>query len=320
MNKLIAKSLFLLALVLSTIGIINSFYTRTNYWIRPDRFATLKFKNVPDHIELANIGSSHGYYGLDFCKFSYRSFNFALYGQFFMYDYAILRQYIEKFDKNAILLIPISYFQISKIKTDFQSERPLYYSFLSKKYMDSWSMYEKLRSMLLVPALTAGDNLKFIINDQPSITNVLLTTMEEQDIINNGITIYKMWTTDSDGFGFEAGEEGLAWNKNWVSLIVEFCYAHDIQPVLVSFPVTSVLNNIYTEESPGFFDNFYRFTRELQESYPSLPYFDYSHDSHFSNDYSLFFDSVHLNGAGTEKFTAAVILDLQASGLLSQKD
>jgi hypothetical protein len=314
MKRFIIKSLFLLALILSTIGILNFVYTRTNYWRTPENFATTKFKNVPDHIELANIGSSHGYYSFDYSELPYQCFNFALNDQYFQYDYAILQQYITKFDKNAVLLIPISYFQIMKIKTDFHGQRPRYYSFLPKKYMDYWSIYEKINSML-PEVLRAGDNLKFIINDQPSITNMLLTTMEESKLIENGISKHNDWTTDSR-FGIEGGEEGFAWNKNWASLILDLCYAHDIRPVLISVPVTSTLNNTYAEKTPDFFDIFYRFTRELQESYPSLLYFDYSHDSRFTDDHSLFLDSDHLNATGTKKFSAAVFLDLQANGLL----
>jgi hypothetical protein len=294
---------------------LNFFYTRTNFWRgAPEKSAPLKFKNVPDHIELANVGSSHGYWGFDFSEHPYRSFNFALVEQYFQYDYAILRQYVTKFDKNAVLLIPISYFQIMKIRTDFEAQKPRYYSFLTKKFMDSWTINEKLHS-LLPPLLTAGYNLKFIINDQPPIADMFFTTIEEQDLIENCIKLHEVFTTDSY-YGIESGEEGFAWNKYWASLILDFCYAHDIQPVLISFPVISILNNIYTEETPDFFDIFYRFTRELQESYPSLPFFVFSHDPRFTDDHSLFFDSIHLNATGTKKFSATVILDLQANGLL----
>jgi len=131
---------------------------------------------------------------------------------------------------------------------------------------------------------------------------------------------HKHWTTDNKNeYAFQAGEEGFVHNKILVSQIVEFCFANDIQPVLITMPITSILNNIYTEKSPGFFDTFYRFTRELQEAYPNLPYFDYSHDPRFENDFSLFKDGDHLNIFGAEKFTAIVISDLQTNGMLSDE-
>jgi lysophospholipase L1-like esterase len=81
-------------------------------------------------------------------------------------------------------------------------------------------------------------------------------------------------------------------------------------------PMTSILNNVYAERLPGFFDTYYRFTREICEKYPGLEFFDYSHDSRFVNDFSLFFDGDHLNAYGAEKFTRIVVADLEASGLL----
>jgi hypothetical protein len=111
-------------------------------------------------------------------------------------------------------------------------------------------------------------------------------------------------------------EEGFAYNKSLVSKMIELCYANDIQPVLISTPVSYILNQIYIENSPDFFDTFYRFSRELQEAYPSLAYFDYSRDPRFENDLSLFSDTSHLNTAGAKHFTAIVIDDLKTAGIL----
>jgi len=306
-KKFFVKFFILLLLVFSTIMIFNLFYTRTNYW--KNIKDTAKFENVPEGIRLANVGSSHGLNAFDYSYIPYRSFNFALSSQCFLYDYAILRQYTDWFSKNAILLIPISYFQITQVKTDFQDQRARYYRFLDKKYMDFYSIGEKILYGYF-PVLTAGETLRFIINDQPLPNESKVMT--EPELIKYSIEKHKLWTTG------DAGEEGFSYNKSMVSQIIEFCYAHDIKPALITTPITSVLNNIYNEKTPGFFDDFYRFTRELQEVYPSLPYFDYSHDSRFENDFSMFQDGDHLNKDGAEKFTSIVISDLQASGMLPQ--
>jgi hypothetical protein len=58
-------------------------------------------------------------------------------------------------------------------------------------------------------------------------------------------------------------------------------------------------------------------TDELRAEYPSVPYFDYSHDERFSRDLSLFFDSDHLNARGAKQFTPVVIADLHEAGLLA---
>ena len=293
---------------------MNLLYTNTNYWKNTTAISILKFLNVPENIQLANVGSSHGHASFDYSDVPYKSFNFALDDQYYLYDYAIVKQYVNKFDKNAVLLIPVSYFEITRIRTDFKDQRARYYRFLDKKNMDDYSIQEKML-YAVVPVLTAGGTIMFIVKDLPASNKSMLMT--EPELVEYSINKHESWTTDSE-YVFEAGEEGFSYNKFLVSQMVEFCYAHEIQPVLVTTPITSVLNNIFWEKTPDFFDDFYRFTRELQEAYPSLPYFDYSHDPRFENDFSLFRDADHFNINGAKKFTAVVISDLQTGGLLPQ--
>lgn len=319
MKRFAVKCLLLFTPIFSFIVLLNFFYTRTNYYLQNIASDVQKFYNVPEHIQLANIGSSHGTESFDYSDVPYTCFNFALSSQRFFYDYAILKQYITRFEKNAVLLIPISYFQIIQKKIDFQDQRDRYYRFLAVKYMDSFSIKKKL--LVSLPVLTTSPNIliKYIVNDispAPPISPAF-ETMAEPELIEYCTAKHKAWTTGSE-YGFEAEEkEGFFYNKYLASQIVEFCYANDIQPVLITTPITSILNNIYTERSPDFFDTFHRFTRELQETYSGLLYFDYSHDPRFENDFSLFRNGDHLNILGREKFTAIVISDLQTSGLFS---
>ena len=310
MQKIFLKIIILFLLVFSSLTVFNLLYTRTNYWKNTVTNAISKFKNVPEGIQLANVGSSHGVHSFDYNDVPCQSFNFALGAQLYLYDYAILRQYADRFSKNAILLIPISYFQINLLKNDFSDQRARYYHFLDKEYMDFYSISEKM-SLTFYPVLSAGITLKFIIKDEQST----LKFLTEPELMSDGIAKHRNFTIGGN-VGFDAGEDGFFHNKLLISQIIEFCYDHDIRPVLVTTPITSVLNDIFKEKTPAFFDNFYRFTRELQEAYPSLLYFDYSHDPRFENDFSLFRDSDHLNIDGAKKFTAVVISDLQTRGLL----
>jgi hypothetical protein len=163
------------------------------------------------------------------------------------------------------------------------------------------------------PVLSAGDTLQFIVRDAPALDRYKFMTGSE--LIEYSEMKHKSWTTDSETV-YEAGEDGFQHNKQMVSQIIDFSYANDIQPVLITTPITSILNNIYDEKSPHFFETFYRFSRELQEDYPSLRYFDYSHDPRFENEFSLFQDADHLNAIGAKKFTETVIHDLQSMGII----
>jgi len=313
MKKFAIKGLLFFILILSSIGILNYLYIKTNYW--QNTVVRGKFKNVPEHIQLANVGSSHGVRSFKYSNVPYISFNFALSSQRFLYDYAILKQYITRFDENAVLLIPISYHQITSIKTNFRDQRARYYHFLDREYMDFYSTQEKIL-FTIIPVMTAGSTLRFIIKDQKPTVGGISRTTKEPELTRYCVEKHKSWTNDRKS-DIKKREERFTKNKYLASQIIELCYANNIRPVLVSTPITSVLNNIYMKKTPDFFDDFYRFTRELQEAYPGLPYFDYSHDPRFTNDFSLFYNGDHLNIAGAGKFTAIVISDLQASGLLN---
>jgi hypothetical protein len=313
MKRFILKVLFLALLSIISIGILNFLYKRTEFW--KNEYKAGKFFAMPDNIQLANFGSSHGG-GFDYTGLPYRTFNFSFDNQLYPYDYALLSQYIEKFDKNAVAIILIEYFEVTNIKEPADQSQSWYYRILDKEYLPTYSWKEYLL-YAAVPVLTAGTNIVKITIDIRIEGNSDYSTRVESERINNAKKRYDMWTKSIGlNLGIDSGEEGFAYNKNLVSKMIELCYAHDVQPVLISTPITSILNQIYAENSPDFFDTFYRFSRELQEAYPSLSYFDYSHDPRFENDFSLFVDQDHLNAAGSKKWTAIVIEDLKAAGIL----
>ena len=323
MKRLIWKVLFLALLLVSLTGILNFFYAKTNTW----KHNIDRYSNMPDNIQLANLGSSHGDYSFNYTDLPYRTFKFSFSAQHYLYDYALLSQYIEKFDKNAVVLILIEYFEVTHIKTDYSSQLAWYYRVLDKNHLPHYSLKDYLRYKA-VPILTVDANyvvrelIKFLYPVAAAQQEDSFLMRTEIERINSAKRRYIEWakpesTSPVWKFRTDAGEEGFAYNKNLVSKMIELCLAHDIQPVLISTPLVSVLNRIFAEESPDFLDTFYRLSRELQETYPTVPYFDYSHDPRFENDFSLFGDQDHLNAAGAKKFTAIVVSDLQANGLLA---
>jgi hypothetical protein len=318
MKKLVIKSLFCLLFSSVVILVLNLMYMRTSYWKYENDVD--KFMNVPGHIQLANVGSSHGELGFGYTDIPYRSFNFALSGQRYIYDYAILQQYIDNFDKNAVLIILVEYFEITQIKKNYSDQIARYYRFLDKEFISDFSTINDLR-YAKIPVLSSTNTIFKIILDTKyekkiaeNIASRKLSPTLPNIVIDSKNTYYS-WS-ESDIATEEEDAKGFAYNKNLVSKMIELCIAHDIQPVLIATPIIDVLNNLYAEYEPEFFDTFSRFTREIRAEYPSVPYFDYSRDPRFENDYTLFADSNHLNFFGAEKFTAIVVADLQAAGLL----
>lgn len=314
MKKLALKFLLLILPFIIFIFLINARYVSTNHWKAENN--VWKFNFVPEQIQLANFGSSHGEYGFFYDDFSqYRTFNFAVNSQRYFWDYGILQQYIDSFAPNAVVLLPISYFGIIGRAENYDDLRPRYYRFLKKKYFDEWSIWDYIR-YVSVPLLSAGKNIMKIFDDIPAENidvfnsrTIYMTEAELQDYCHKK---HESWTNPEK----EKGDEGYLQNLEEVCQLVKFCLDKGLKPVLVTTPITTVLNDIYKEQSPNFFPTFYRFIADVQDQFPGVPYFDYSHDPEFSSNFELFADGDHLNVYGARQFTARVVQDLQEAGLL----
>ena len=319
MKKLIMKILLLMIPFTGFIITINHFYVHSNYWKSKDNI--YKFYSIPDGITLANVGSSHGEVNWLYEDFpEYTAFNFGVSAQYHNYSYAILKQFITKFHDGAVVLIPISYFEITQVPSEEEQakKRSRYYRFMAREYMeevDEWMYWDYFRYAVF-PILSARDNeISKIVFDIPAEKIDIFwnrtTHRTGKDLERYCLDKHKRWTDPK----MEKGDTGFAYNFQAVCTLIDFCRKNGLVPVLITTPITDVLNR-YFEQTDGFFDVFYRFTSKLQEKYPDIRYFDYSHDNDFSPYHELFFDGDHLNVYGAKAFTARVIADLKNALIL----
>lgn len=281
-----------------------------SYWWNSISTEQEKFKNVPTGIQLANIGSSLGNAGFDYKDFSeYTTFNFALNWQHNIYNYYVFKQYADNFSKKSVLLIPISYFDITRIEKEPNTR---YYTFLDKENIPDFNYKEYILYNYL-PLFSIKNVWKIYVNRNNERYWFPLTNHTRDDFIHQSEMYFNWWMRNDPDV--EKGEEGFQYNIEAVSKIINLCYKNDIVPVLVSTPIMDCLNEKYAQVD--FFDTFYNFIDVLKEKYPGLLYLDYSQDKGFSNDYWLcFIDPAHLTTFGAKKFTKQVVQDLKDVGLL----
>ena len=244
------------------------------------------------------------------------AWNIALSAQPYFYDHAVLKQYIDHFAENAVMLICLSYFAIDSNNSNaYASVRSRYYRILPKDDLDSWSLKEYI-FYKLIPFLSAGKNrIRTICDISTERMDPFFNRnsyMDGDELNDFCIKRHKEWTT---GQSSEYYEQNLA----KVSEMIELCESHHLRPVLITTPITDVLNRIYDEKTPDFFTTFHQFSADLRERYPDVPYFDYSHDEAFSGRHELFYDGDHLNNAGAELFTKTLVADLRRAGLLRRE-
>ena len=316
MKRLCIKILILFSIVFLLFFLVNLRYLKTNHWKYQNDVH--KFSSIPYDIELANLGSSHGNWGF---YYNYtpeiNAFNFGLGSQKFFYDFSMLQQFIGHFKKDAVLLVPISYFAMIHYTEDqelksFNVVRPRYYRILDRKYLDSWSFIDYLQYRVF-GILSSGIHVLDVIKDtgpseDPYFTRTgSMGDKELYDYCENYRKIYAdVEKTDS-------------MNIESVSKIVDFAVEHNLRPVFISTPILDYLNDIFAQDEE-FFPTFYRFIDNLIKKYPNVPYLDYSHDERIVTHREFFSDADHLNMFGAEIFTKLVVSDLRKIGMLPEKE
>jgi hypothetical protein len=295
---------------------MNYRYLNTEAWKYQNGLA--KFSHVPQNIQIANFGSSHGNLGFYWPEDSYTAFNFGLDGQGHDFDYALLKQYSDHFDNGAVAIFLIEFFDMNISQTNTPSILPRYYRILNTKNMPvipKLKFVDDIRYHTL-PILSAGDNILALLYDfNPEATFLEFWKYQmqsEEKILFAANTWRDAMLNSSKEYA------GYLPNKEIFYTIIEYCLSHNIQPVLVTTPIASASNKTVNETDSDFFDIFYQFSSELCEKYPSVPYLDYSNDTRIVGDYSLFYDADHLNYSGAKKFTPIVIADIEKLGLLGK--
>lgn len=317
MRRFLCKCALLIILSFGLVLLLNALYVRTNYW-RSENYMN-KFEDIPYNLELGNVGTSHTNWGINWQVVpEIRAWNFALNSQPYFYDYAVLNKYIEHFAEDAVVIIDLIYRECDRVIIDHSSYRARYYRILPKDDLDSWSRKEDFVYRLL-PVLSAGNNQIKIVHDIPPEQMSPYfnrdSYLDGDELYDFCVKRYKEFTTRQRT---TTPQEDYAENIEKVSAIIDLCHAHRLRPVLITTPITDVLNAIYDEKTPEFFTTFRRFSADLCERYPDVPYFDYSHDKTFSARHELFTDGDHLNNAGAALFTKTLVADLRRAGILAQ--
>ena len=309
MKRFFLKLIQLILPIIIILVLINSLYMKTEYWKTENNMNN--FSNIPYNIELANLGSSHELFGIryDFVP-EVKGWNFALSAQPFFYDYAILKNYVNHLSENAVVLIPVSYFEITQ-RLDYSDYRKRYYRILPRKLMDFWSLREYFIYSKF-PVFSAGKNLAKIIKDidTPAFNSDTFYP-DDENLCEYSIKKHNSWTSPKINFGHEGYEK----NISEVSAIIDFCYSNNLRPVLISSPVTDLLNKQF-ENDNNFFDKFEQFSNDLCNKYPDLLYLDYSRNKDFSTNHTYFSDGDHMNSLGAEKYTKILIKALHQIGYL----
>lgn len=107
MKRFLTRILLLVALPLLMFSLLYEFLARKvpNVYSYKNEWLSTNAKSV----KILNLGSSHGYFGIDPTVFSTTAFNAAHESQDLKYDHFIFMRFIQDMDSLRVLVLPISY-------------------------------------------------------------------------------------------------------------------------------------------------------------------------------------------------------------------
>ena len=320
MKKFITKLGFMLTIVLLIIFPMNSLYENTNRFANQN-YELAKFENIPDQIDFANFGSSHGQLGFYYPEEGVTTFNFALSSQTPEYDLALLKDNLNHFSEDAILIFPISYFTpyLFSHEDDFEFKvrNQRYYEIIDYQNIIDFNWIDMLKS--LIQPLNGRDILNYdaFLNDDIKFHELNNTngnfplsnweidnSMSDKSLKDDAIARWAYWKMYRANLDLhESGNIKPDIVKIYHE-IMNICNENNLIPVFVTLPVTDELNSVVDSE---FYPIFRKDIEYMLDEIGSPIYFDFSHHKEFKGNLEYFIDTDHLSKAGALRFTEILI-------------
>ena len=335
--KFVLKCILIPAAAVFIIYCLNKPYLGIDFNKHLDitKFTTLE--HLYDHVDIGNLGSSHGAYNFDYTELEergYSCFNFANASQSYDYDYAILKEYGDYMAPGSVLFIPVSYFSFNNEVINYSEAQALsirYYHFLSPKNIPDYDPYVDLVTNRL-PILSAGEDILKIFPrlkmslvvfaaEDGSAADIAADNVEadnaEADNVENNDSKESVTNINVEEFAARARERYSRHfdNKEEYFLperieelydIINYCKEHEITPVLITTPFSVYYRELVSEE---FLQEFNETVNRIATD-TGVSYYDYSNDERFWDNLEYFSDSDHLNETGCDYFMQVLLKEV----------
>lgn len=300
--------LLVIACVIALEEGLNFFYKRTNACLNEKR-ETDKYKNVPENIEICNLGSSHARYAMTYAYSEYTGFNFALPPQNLSYDYSILRMYHKNMCKGCVVAIflPICVFFLDRYQHTQSNYK--YYYFLEKEYIEGYHWVIK-ELFLKRPLVIMPWKVRYIFKDvPPAIAN---SDSSNNNVIDRQNEAQKRILGWDEEFGLlkyadtQVPPQFVATTKILKDMI-DYCIKREFTPVLVIPPVSTTMHEEIKKYNLNL--NWMLYDQLTKEILDKAPLFDYFSMTEFRDD-SYYLNADFLNEKGRRKFSEKFLGDI----------
>lgn len=317
MKKLLFKCALLTLLVGTLLYGGSAAYRRTTAYLNLERTEnTEKFRDMPESIDIAVFGASHGM--ADFKKAPEMAvmFNFALSSQTPVYDLHLMRQYQDRIRPGALVVLTVSPLHPFYLQSEdtFSKLQPRYYRILSPRNIvdvDLW-YFLRIRYLPLLAMDVSQIAAAFFKPPEPVLTSEQQSgdqQLDPEEIPAEKERIHRDHIApEITIFPEESPSMANAYRE-----MLALCRERGWRAVLVTPPYPAAYLDCYTEYDPAFFSTLNRWMDELCRTY-GVEWLDYSHDPTFAERYDLYKDIDHLNLEGAAVFNRQFFADVQSLG------
>lgn len=304
--------LFLLVVLIAFLILAEKLFEQTNYYKNKED-ETEKFKGEDECVSLVNTGSTFAFYGIDYGLCGTKGLNLAMKPQPLEKDFLMLKHFENRYEKGATIFIVISDLAFAKVAYAEKDTNNKYYKVLGKKEIANYSLSAASQEKYL-PVTKNWKNFLRRFHDVKRI-NDYKVNVNENDYEAVEADAYKRCSAWEKEFGLtnlrdarqaDRFKEEFAYTTTIVSQMIDWCLEKGFYPVLVNLPVTTQMENFFSEE---FLDAFY-YNNIKKANIKDVPFIDLTNTARL-NDWFLYLDSCRLNGAGRKIITTHLLRQLE---------
>lgn len=266
--------------------------------------------------EIANLGSSSGFYAFNYDAVGVKGINLAIPRQSLLADKEILRNYFSYLKEGAVVLIPLCLF--SSLEGEECYFPDCYYMLLQSESIPNYSWKRKLFVQRIY-------NNPFKFFPLYSLAYELLRPLKpkkkflsEEQMEADAKRWIRDWKSEFCITDFNrplslVNKDSFESALNLLKEIIEFCHNRHLKPVIIFPPISKQLSEKVDDTM-----------RKLlitdfvgQIGWAKAPFMNYIDDEEF-RDEKMFRNAFFLNEDGAVAFTKRVVADLKKEGYLSQ--
>ena len=312
--------LFLITLFAIFVLILNVLYKRTNHYC--NQFVDVRKywhdNDIPDSLEIVNLGSNHPKFAFDYEGIGVRGMNLAVGPQTFEYDFSILKKMTPHLSPNAVVVIPICLLSFFLYRQKNRNLHIKYYTFLPSSDIVDYSWWEKVKNIKF-PLLFHPLFLRFIIRDCNSDNRLDIDTnpLKTDNELNRDAKFWLNCWNQEFGINIPSvrisdnNRQCIAQNIAILKEMLIYCQENGFNPVVVILPVTSNLYSLFSEK----FIEMQLLHHINDANVVDAPVLNYLTDERFV-DPCLYINSFFFNRIGRSKFTKEFIHYLRSIKLL----